>query len=83
MNHIFSKSSLFRAFASFVILIGASACIEHRVKSEPIEVKPIKVEPIEITVNVNVRVQERLEHFFAFEEEVEQQIQEPTEPTSP
>ena len=57
-----------------------SGCIQHRVKSEPIEVKPIKVEPIHITVDVNVRVQERLERFFAFEEEVELESQPQPQP---
>lgn len=57
----------------FVILAAFSGCMEHRIKSDPVEVKPIRVEPIHITVDVNVRVQERLERFFAFEEEVEPQ----------
>jgi hypothetical protein len=58
-----------------LLILGACAvmpgCIEHRVKADPVEIKPIKVEPIHITVDVNVRVQERLERFFAFEEELE------------
>jgi hypothetical protein len=57
--------------ATLLGLSAAGGCIEHRIKSDPIEVKPIKVEPIHITVDVNVRVQERLEKFFAFEEEME------------
>jgi hypothetical protein len=54
-----------------VAMTCAGGCVEHRVQSDPIEVKPIRVEPIHITVDVNVRVQERLERFFAFEEELE------------
>ena len=62
---------VFSCLSWFFLLPG---CIEHRVKSEPVEVKPIRVEPIHITVDVNVRVQERLDRFFAFEEEVEQEV---------
>lgn len=61
-------------FVLFVILSSVLGCIQHRVQSDPVEVKPIKVEPIHITVDVNVRVQERLDRFFAFEEEIEQEV---------
>ena len=46
-------------------------CIEHRIKADPIEVKPIKVEPIHITVDVNVRVDRQLDQFFAFQEDAQ------------
>lgn len=39
-------------------------CIEHRVKAEPIEIKPIY-----ITVDVNVKVDRELDNFFDFEDE--------------
>jgi len=52
---------------SWIIVLPAAlllgGCIEHRVKTEPIEVKPIH-----ITVDVNVKVDRELDDFFAFEE---------------
>ena len=35
-----------------------------------VRVDPIKVEPIEATVNVNVRLDKRLDQFFAFEDTI-------------
>ena len=34
-----------------------------------VEVKPIKVEPIHVVVDVNVRVERQLDQFFAFEDQ--------------
>ena len=34
------------------------------------DVKPIEVKPIHITVDVNVRIDRELDEFFAFEEEL-------------
>ena len=42
-------------------------CIRHQV--DPIEVKPVRVEPIHITVDVNVRVDRELDEFFDFQEQ--------------
>lgn len=39
-----------------------TSCLTHRVEMAPIEVKPIHV-----TVNVNVRVQRELDEFFDFD----------------
>jgi len=35
-----------------------------------VSVDPIEVKPIHITVDVNIRVDQRLNQFFAFEEEL-------------
>jgi hypothetical protein len=47
------------------LLLGAfaAACTSHRIELEPIEVKPIH-----LTVDINLKVQRELDEFFAFEE---------------
>ena len=47
--------------------IGFS-CARLDTKSE-VDVKPIEVKPIHITVDVNVRVDRELDQFFSFEDE--------------
>ena len=59
-----------RALAISAILVPALAasCARVDTKSE-VDVKPIEVKPIHITVDVNVRVDRELDQFFAFEDE--------------
>ena len=45
------------------VLAAPGACTEHRVKVDPIEVKPI-------TMNINIRVDRKLDEFFDFEKRV-------------
>jgi len=52
--------------AGFALALLPLACTSHRVTVDPIEVKPIQV-----TVDVNVKVQRELEEFFEFEDEVD------------
>lgn len=51
--------------AGFALAFLPLSCTSHRVTVDPIEVKPIQV-----TVDVNVKVQRELEEFFQFEEEI-------------
>lgn len=46
--------------------LATAACTEHRVKVDPIEVKPIHV-----TMDINLKVDRRLDDFFAFEDEID------------
>jgi hypothetical protein len=48
--------------ALLTALACLTACFSHRVQMDPIEVKPIHV-----TVDVNVKVQRELDKFFDFE----------------
>lgn len=50
------------ARAGLVPLAFAAACISHTVKSEP-----ITIQPIHITMDINLRVQRELDNFFDFE----------------
>lgn len=53
--------------ACLTLMALAAGCLEHRVKTDPIEIKPIH-----ITVDVNVRVDKQLDDFFSFEKELEE-----------
>ena len=58
------KASLLLAGAvALGILVG---CTHHTV-----EVKPVKVEPIHITIDVNIKIDKELDDFFDFEDEDE------------
>lgn len=46
-----------------IVLMSTLAGCTHRIK-----VDPIKVEPIHVTVDINVKVDRELESFFDFEE---------------
>ncbi len=48
-----------------------------------VDVKPIEVKPIHITVDVNVRIDRELDNFFAFEEEVAPTTKPATAPATP
>jgi hypothetical protein len=50
------------ARAGLVSLAFAAACISHTVKAEP-----ITIQPIHITMDINLRVQRELDNFFDFE----------------
>jgi len=54
------------ALLAAVTLTVAPGCIEHRVKTEPIH----------ITVDVNLRVEERLREFFEYEQQIEERVSE-------
>ena len=42
-----------------ILVISTQACTQHKVEVEPVEVKPIH-----ITIDVNVRMQKALDDFF-------------------
>ena len=48
-----------------VLSASLPGCTRHAV-----EVKPIRVEPIHVTIDINIKVQEQLEGLFAFEDEM-------------
>jgi hypothetical protein len=50
------------------LLMTGVSCARLDTKSE-VDVRPIEVKPIHITVDVNVRVDRELDQFFAFEDE--------------
>jgi hypothetical protein len=50
----------------------AASCTQHKIDTaSTVDVRPIEVKPIHITVDVNVRIDRQLDEFFAFEEQVD------------
>lgn len=41
------------------LILGISACTQHQV-----EVKPVEVKPIHITIDINVKIDKELDDFF-------------------
>ena len=49
-----------------VSLLALAGCTSHQV-----EIKPIEIKPIHLTIDINLNVQRELDDFFDFEEEIE------------
>jgi hypothetical protein len=49
-------------------VIALASCAKVQTENK-IDVRPIEVKPIHITVDVNVRVDKELDNFFAFEDQ--------------
>ncbi len=71
------------AAASFILLGGVS-CAKLETNNT-VDVKPIEVKPIEINVNVNVRIQNELNDFFSFQDKYQtiSTTQPATQPRTP
>jgi Skp family chaperone for outer membrane proteins len=46
-------------FCGGLLILGISACTQHKV-----EVAPVEIKPIHITIDVNVKVDKALEDYF-------------------
>ncbi|MCG6910523.1 MAG: hypothetical protein LJE94_10430 [Deltaproteobacteria bacterium] len=67
------------AIVGVILLIGGYGCTRHEIKSESkVEVAPIKVEPIHITIDLNIKIDKELDDFFSDldEEAAETQVDE-------
>ena len=54
-----------------ILLVSAYGCTKHEVKTESkVEVAPIKVEPIHITIDLNIKIDKELDDFFSDLDEV-------------
>ncbi|CCK79632.1 MULTISPECIES: YnbE family lipoprotein [Desulfobacula] len=58
--------------ALFIVLFAFAGCQS----SHEIEVKPVEIKPIHITIDVNVRVEKALDDFFDDLEAAEDEIKE-------
>ena len=59
------------AMIGVIVLAGAIGCTRHEVKTESkVEVAPIKVEPIHITIDLNIKIDKELDDFFSDLDEV-------------
>ncbi len=71
--------TLTTSLAAGASLLLATACTQHKIDTaSTVDVRPIEVKPIHITVDVNVRIDRQLDEFFAFEEEVDKPAAGPT-----
>ena len=61
-----------------ILLVSAFGCTKHEVKTESkVEVAPIKVEPIHITIDLNFKIDKELDDFFSdLDETAETQAEE-------
>ena len=62
-----------RAWMVMIGLLASVGCTKHTV-----DVQPIRVEPIHMTLDVNIRVDRELDEFFDFEQEIN--VQPATQP---
>ena len=54
-----------------MLLVGTWGCTRHEIKTESkVEVAPIKVEPIHITIDLNIKIDKELDDFFSDLDEV-------------
>jgi hypothetical protein len=67
------KPMMLTAMAGLAITLVAG-CTEHKVRIEPIEVKPIYIK-----ADVNIKVDRELDSFFDFEDELQPNIDESKE----
>ena len=52
--------------ASVFLLLLAFGCTKHQVETRSqVEVAPVEIKPIHITIDVNIRVERALEDFFS------------------
>jgi hypothetical protein len=52
------RDTFLPTFAIFLVL-GITACTQHQV-----EVKPVEIKPIHITIDINVKIDKELDDFF-------------------
>ena len=60
--------------AVLLVLIG-TGCTKHEIETRSqVEVAPVEVKPIHITIDVNIRVDKALDNFFSDLDETAQEI---------
>jgi hypothetical protein len=68
------------ALAAILLLFMGQACqTQHKVEME--SVHRIQVEPMHITIDINIKVDKALDNFFGDLDEAEEQIQPPANQT--
>jgi len=63
-----ARSNAVRLLAALPAAFAVVSCVRVETESK-VDVRPIEVKPIHITVDVNVRVDRELDNFFAFEDQ--------------
>ena len=65
-----NTTRLWPAAAMALVLVGMAGCATHH----EVEVKPVEIKPIHITIDVNVKVDRALDDFFGDIDETAQDI---------
>ena len=61
--------------ASLLLLLTGLGCTKHQVETKSqVEVAPVEVKPIHITIDVNVKVDQALDDFFGDIDSAEEEI---------
>jgi len=61
--------------ASVFLLLMALGCTKHQVETKSqVEVAPVEIKPIHITIDVNIRVDKALDDFFSDIDETAEKI---------
>jgi len=61
--------------ASILLLFMAAGCTKHTVETKSqVELAPVEVKPIHITIDVNIRVDRALDDFFSDIDETAKEI---------
>lgn len=61
--------------ASILLLLATFGCTKHEIETRSqVEVAPVEVKPIHITIDVNIRVDRALDNFFSDLDETAQEI---------
>jgi len=60
---------------SILLLLMSLGCTKHQVETKSqVEVAPLEIKPIHITIDVNIRVDKALDDFFSDIDETAQEI---------
>ena len=60
---------------SILLLLMSLGCMKHQVETKSqVEVAPLEIKPIHITIDVNIRVDKALDDFFSDIDETAQEI---------
>jgi hypothetical protein len=62
------------------LIVLSAACAALAACTHTIDVKPIEVKPIHMTMDINLKVQRELSDFFGYEDELRPRVE--TQPTS-
>jgi hypothetical protein len=57
-----------RGLAAVIATLAVATSCKHTVK-----VEPVRIEPIHLTVDLNIKVDRKLDEFFAYDEEASEQ----------
>jgi hypothetical protein len=61
--------------AAILLLLAAFGCTKHEIETHSqVEVAPVEIKPIHITIDVNIRVDKALDNFFSDLDETAQEI---------